>query len=72
MAMTRHCPDYCGAACVDGSCPKALYEENPEYFDGRPKCSDCYLYEGCKDCCIAFYQGITEAQCQDEHGGEFA
>lgn len=36
------CPDYCGVACVNGTCPQI---ENKQY-----RCDDCWLYEGCKDC----------------------
>lgn len=50
------CPNYVGVSCVDGSCPKALQDEYQER--GIPcvwRCSDCRLYEGCKDC--AFVRG---------------
>ena len=65
--MDKHCYGYCGKSCIDGSCPKALYEDNPEYFDGVPSCKDCAYYEGCKDCCIAFYSNISQEQCRKEH-----
>lgn len=47
------CPGYCGVACVDGSCPKALQDEYSERgYDVVRKCEDCCFYEGCKDCCF--------------------
>lgn len=64
----KRCPSYCGLTCVNGSCPKALYEDNPEYFDERPSCKSCSGYNGCEDCCVAYYSGITEEQCRAEHG----
>lgn len=39
------CYCYCGTACVNGLCPKILYNSF--------KCIDCWLYNGCEDC--AFY-----------------
>lgn len=29
----KKCSEYCGVACIDGSCPNALREENPEYYE---------------------------------------
>lgn len=48
--MTDYCVGYCGVACVDGSCPNAteLNEPLPEIVP----CEECWLYEGCKDCCF--------------------
>ena len=46
------CPDYCGVACVNGSCPQI---ENKRY-----RCDDCWLYEGCKDC--AFYEDCPQTK----------
>lgn len=66
----KHCPSYCGPTCVNGSCPKALYYDNPEYFDEMPSCKNCFCYNGCEDCCVAYYSGITEKQCRLEHGLE--
>lgn len=45
------CPEYCGVACVDGTCPKAHKDEYEEY--GIPviwTCDECHLYAGCEDC----------------------
>lgn len=47
------CPDYVGVTCIDGSCPKALYEVNPQYYDLMPTCENCGFYKGCSDCAFA-------------------
>ena len=49
------CPEYCGVACVDGSCPLALQEQFLDiYIDsGIPmikNCKECHLNYGCLDC----------------------
>ena len=68
------CSGYCGVACIDGSCPNALRENNPEYFRDcygsmkKIQCRYCIYNKGCEDCCIAFYQNISEEQCRIEHG----
>ena len=46
----KRCPDYVGVACINGSCPLAVYEDNPDYFDSKPRCKDCGYYKGCSDC----------------------
>lgn len=47
------CPNYCGIACVDGSCPKANYEEYLERgYDVVRNCEECIYYKGCEDCCF--------------------
>lgn len=38
----KFCPEYCGVACVNGTCPQI---ENTRY-----RCDECWLYEGCEDC----------------------
>lgn len=64
------CSDYCGVACIDGSCPNALLEDNPDYFvdvygqSSKIKCSDCIYNEQCKDCCIPYYDD-TVADVED-------
>lgn len=69
----RKCSDYCGAACIDGSCPNAWREEHPEFFQDvygtlKPlKCKDCSYNNGCEDCCIAFYSERTVEQCRIDH-----
>lgn len=47
----KRCKDYCGVACIDGSCPKANSEEYKERcMDVVKKCDDCHYYQGCNDC----------------------
>lgn len=49
----RRCKDYCGLACIDGTCPIANREEYEEW--GIPvveSCEECHMYKGCKDCCL--------------------
>lgn len=66
------CGSYCGPACIDGSCPNALREENPEYYEmcygslKKIQCRQCAYNHGCEDCCIAFYEGITAEQCRED------
>ena len=70
----KKCGDYCGVACIDGSCPNALREENPEYYKDcygtlkKMQCRYCGYNKGCEDCCIAFYSEISQEQCRKEHG----
>lgn len=46
------CKGYCGVACIDGTCPKANYEEYMERGQEVPySCNECWLYRGCVDCC---------------------
>ena len=45
------CGGYCGVACVNGSCPKALAEEYAERcMDVIKECDECPDYRGCEDC----------------------
>lgn len=44
-----HCPEYCGVACVNGSCPNALHEICPDIYK-EVSCENCFEYKGCKDC----------------------
>ena len=49
--MDNYCKDYCGVACVDGSCPMALDDEYAERgYDLIKNCSECFYYNGCEDC----------------------
>ena len=49
--MDFYCSSYCGAACVDGSCPIALREEYEDRgIDVPLSCGQCWLYRGCEDC----------------------
>lgn len=49
------CPDYVGVTCINGSCPMALYEVNPDY--PKSSCKDCGFYKGCKVCAFAGVDG---------------
>ena len=46
-----------GVTCIDGSCPKALYEVHPEYYDLMPTCETCGFYKGCSDCAFSSVDG---------------
>lgn len=47
----KTCGSYTGAACVDGTCPKARREEYEERGMDVPKfCKDCWYNLGCEDC----------------------
>lgn len=64
--MAKHCKNYTGVACVDGSCPNAQYESADERYGygiaedmglEKVKCKDCWRYKGCEDC----YHNTPEA-----------
>lgn len=46
----KRCKGYCSAACLDGCCPIALYNEDFTLFEIKPSCEDCLYYKGCEDC----------------------
>ena len=47
----KRCENYCGLACVDGSCPIANREEYAERgYDIVRNCDECHYYNGCEDC----------------------
>lgn len=47
----EHCPNYCGVACIDGSCPVALRDDYSERgYDAILDCADCPYNLGCVDC----------------------
>lgn len=53
MAESKQCENYCGVACVDGSCPVANLEEYIERgYDLVKDCEECNYYKGCEDCCF--------------------
>ena len=53
MNESKRCPEYCGVACLDGSCPIAGREEYAERgYDTVNNCNECHLYKGCEDCCF--------------------
>lgn len=48
---TKYCRGYCGAACIDGSCPIANAEERAERcMPLLDTCEECWYYQGCEDC----------------------
>ena len=54
----KRCKNYCGVACIDGSCPIANRDEYIERgYDVVRKCEDCYYYKGCEDC---YFDGNEE------------
>lgn len=46
--MASCCPDFCGPACLNGSCPLA-----PPGHDGIRFCRDCPYCVGCSACIFA-------------------
>ena len=66
----RRCKSYVGVACVNGTCPNALRNEDIEaYIDiygtkRKQRCDYCGYNEGGKDCAMPEMQGITEEQCR--------
>ena len=50
MNKEKRCKGYCGFACVNGSCPIALYHEDCTQFERKPTCKNCLFYHGCEDC----------------------
>ena len=60
--MGKRCRGYVGIACVDGTCPKANYDEYVER--GIPvtkSCRECNFYKGCEDCALS-----GTVYCEDE------
>lgn len=50
----KRCSEYVGLACVDGSCPKANWEEYLERdMDVVRNCKECPFYKGCEDCALS-------------------
>ena len=50
----KRCNSYVGLACVDGSCPKAKWEEYLERdMDVVRNCNECHYYKGCEDCALS-------------------
>ena len=76
--MSKKCSSYVGVACVNGSCPNALREENPEYYADcygtfkRQQCRYCGYNKGCEDCAIPHMDDNidSEEQCRILHGME--
>lgn len=63
----ERCEGYCGVACVDGSCPIALYHEDFTLFERKPSCKDCFYYKGCEDC---YFKDTDMCDHTVEKGGE--
>lgn len=47
-----YCMNYVGVTWVNGSCPKALADEYPEYGYQHCNCTECGYYKGCNDCAL--------------------
>lgn len=49
--MGERCENYCGVACVNGSCPIASrFDYGERICDTIDYCEDCFYYKGCEDC----------------------
>lgn len=49
----KHCRNYVGVACVDGTCPMAKQEEYEERcIPVIRECEECFYYKGCEDCAL--------------------
>ena len=49
------CPAFAPVECVNGHCPKALYEEYDWYDDAPKSCHDCwYNVESCSSCIFEY------------------
>lgn len=47
----QQCPDYVGAACIDGRYPIARHEELEYHcIDVINNCNNCFYKLGCEDC----------------------
>lgn len=69
--MNGYCPDYVGAACVDGTCPVACAEEYEEYSVPYGfNCRNCWLYKGCEDCALYGTEHCDEWKKEADHGQE--
>lgn len=45
------CTNYCGVACIDGTCPIANTDERAERgYEIIRTCKECPHYEACEDC----------------------
>ena len=70
MRSKKYCKSYVGVACVNGSCPNALRDEDIEAYKDiygttrKQRCDRCAYYEGCKDCAVPNIEGVTEDECR--------
>lgn len=72
----KRCGNYCGVACIDGRCPKAVYYDllysdyGPDPSDlglsRNMDCKNCGYYKGCEDCYFAGRNPKDELFCEDE------
>ena len=63
----NYCENYCGAACVDGSCPIANNDEYNEFrYPTVSRCKQCFYYEGCSDCYFANEDGSCRFEVKDD------
>lgn len=63
----RRCRDYCGVACIDGTCPKANREEYIERdYPVVNNCRGCHFYRGCEDCYFGGRQDGDPLKCDKE------
>ena len=59
----RRCNSYVGIACVNGTCPNALRNEDIDVYKDiygttrKQRCDYCGYNEGCKDCAMPEMQG---------------
>ena len=65
----KQCKNYCGLACVDGTCPVANQEEYQERcIPVIWNCNDCHMYKGCEDC---YFNGTEYCRKEEQsHGKE--
>lgn len=65
----KQCKEYCGVACIDGTCPKANQEEYQERcIPIIQNCKKCHMYKGCEDC---YFDGTEYCAKEDiGHGAE--
>lgn len=72
----KRCGNYCGTTCINGYCPKAVYNEllqsdiGPDPTDlgisSDIDCENCGYYKGCEDCYFAGRKPSDELYCKDE------
>ena len=62
----KDCEEYCGIACIDGSCPRASGTKDQR---GKILCENCPYNHGCIDCtyrfenvCIIYGRKINEVK----------
>ena len=69
----KKCSEYCGSSCIDGHCPNALRNEDMNRYievygtSRKQQCRYCVYNNGCDDCCIAYYEEISQEECRKLH-----